>query len=254
MKYIDCHLHINFPDYDSDRDSVIKKTLAEDVWMINIGTSNKTSEEVVSISNEYDKGVYSIVGIHPAEEEYDLEIIKKLTLNKKVVGIGETGLDYFRNPNKEKQVELFEGQIDIANEVKKPLMLHIRDEGGSLDAYKDTLSILKRKTKVPGNAHFFAGSIDEAKEFLSIGYNISFTGVITFTNDYDEVIEYTPIDRILSETDSPFVAPEPYRGTRNEPIYVKEVVRRISEVKGLDIEETRQILALNAKKFFTLDT
>jgi TatD DNase family protein len=123
-------------------------------------------------------------------------------------------------------------------------MLHIRD------AYEDSLSVLKQYPKARGNVHFFAGDYETAKKFIDIGFTLSFTGVITFTNSYDEVIKNIPLNMIMSETDSPFVAPIPYRGKRNEPIYVKEVVKKIAEIRGEDIEKVKTAIIANTKRVF----
>jgi TatD DNase family protein len=192
-------------------------------------------------------------------EDFDCDYYKKLAQNGKVVAIGECGLDYYRVKNKElgikKQIDAFEQHISLALELDLPLMVHCRPTPGSMDAYKDTFEILNsyfliHNSKLRGNVHFFAGSCQEAKKFLDIGFTISFTGVITFANSYDEVIENTPLDMILSETDCPYVAPAPYRGKRNEPIYVREVVRQIAEIKKLPFGEVQKRLVQNALRVF----
>ena len=162
------------------------------------------------------------------------------------MGIGECGLDYFRlsEETKKKQYNAFEEQIALSQEVGKPLMLHIRN------AYDDALAILKKNPGAKGNVHFFAGSWEIARQFLDIGFTLSFTGVVTFTRDYDDVIKNTPLDMIMSETDSPYVAPVPHRGKRNESLYVAEVVKRIAEVRGEDVEMVRAALAQNARRVF----
>lgn len=249
-EYIDCHAHLNFPDYDQDRDQVIKNTKEQDTWVINIGTNQKTSGEVVELAKN--DGMYSIIGTHPTEkEEFDEEFFRGLN-NEKVVGVGEVGLDYFRLDDKDRQQELFIKHIEFANSINKPLMLHIRPSREGMESYKDSLKILKQYAKVPGNAHFFAGSKEDAKGFLDLGYNISFTGVITFTSDYDELVKYVPLESILSETDSPFVSPAPHRGKRNEPLYVKEVVQSLSRIKGMELEEVKEKVVENAFGFFNL--
>ncbi len=166
----------------------------------------------------------------------------------KVVAIGECGLDYYRmEPESiEKQKKAFIEQVELANEIGKPLMLHIRN------AYKDALEILKQYAKVKGDVHFFAGTSEDAKGFLDFGFTLSFTGVITFTHDYDEVIKNIPLDMIMSETDSPYVTPVPYRGKRNEPSYVREVVKKIAEIKGLPEEEVAKAIIANAKRVFAI--
>jgi len=252
-EYIDCHAHLNFPDYDRDREEVIEGTL-KSTWVVNVGTNRETSEEVVELTKH--EGMYAVIGTHPTEtEEFDKEFYLNLAENKKVVGIGEVGLDYFRlkEDTKEKQRELFIKHIELANGLKKPLMLHLRSSQGDTESYQDALKILKRYAKVPGNAHFFAGSIEDAKGFLDLGYNLSFTGVITFTQDYDELVRYVPLGSILSETDAPYVAPAPYRGQRNEPRRVKEVIKSLARIKGLDLEDVRKRVLDNAISFFRLD-
>lgn len=184
---------------------------------------------------------------------------EKLVINPKVVAIGECGLDYYRldmgshsaKAMRDEQINLFKQQIEFALKYDKPLMLHCRE------AYDDVLEILEEYKKqygikLQGNAHFFAGTLEQARKFIDLGFTISFTGVITFTNDYDEVIKNIPIESILSETDAPFVAPVPYRGKRNEPSFVIEVVKKLAEIKGLNEEETRLILLQNAKRVFNL--
>jgi TatD DNase family protein len=185
-----------------------------------------------------------------------------------VVGIGECGLDYYRcTPESiSTQKEAFIRQIELANEFQKPLMLHIRNNEkkelidgreGIPNAYTDALELLKKYSKVSprqggarGDVHFFAGTWEEAKSFLDFGFTLSFTGVITFTDDYDEIIKNTPLDMIMSETDSPYVTPVPFRGKRNEPSYVKEVVKKIAKIKNMPEEEVAQVVISNARRVF----
>ena len=158
-------------------------------------------------------------------------------------------MDYFKLEDesiKERQKELFKQHIKLAKEVGKPLMLHIRD------SYDDVLNILESEQAGRAHAHFFAGSWEVAQKFLARGDTISFTGVITFTNAYDEVVKNTPIESLMAETDAPFVAPAPYRGKRNEPAYVVEVYKKIAALKGLPEEEVRGALLANAKRVFRL--
>ena len=223
----------------------------------------------------YENGVYAIIGLHPVHtgksfhdekelgeggkaftsrgEDFDYEYYKKLAEHPKAVGIGECGLDYYRleTGSEQKQKQAFSAHIALANGTKKPLMLHVRSGSGK-SAYREALSILKREAKVGGNFHFFAGSWDEAREVLDAGFYLSFTGVLTFARTYDEIVKNTPIDRIMSETDSPYVAPVPYRGKRNEPLYVKEVVKAIAQVRGADEESVRAQLLKNAEIFFSI--
>jgi TatD DNase family protein len=277
-KYIDIHSHVNFKAFDEDRDAVIRRALDSDTWVINVGTQIDTSRKAVEMAHEYDEGVYAIIGLHPIHtgasyhdekelgeggieftsrgEIFDKEKYLELLRDPKVVAVGECGLDYYRCTPETiaKQKEAFIGQIEIANEIGKPLMLHIRNnpEDKTNDAYADTLEILKEHSKVKGDVHFFAGSPDVARAFVEFGFTLSFTGVITFTNDYDEVIRQTPLDMIMTETDSPYVSPKPYRGKRNEPVYVQEIARKIAEIKGLDPEIVAETIISNAKRVFRI--
>jgi TatD DNase family protein len=263
MKYIDNHSHLNLPEFDNDYVEVYKRAVEDGVQVINVGTDKMSSKKAVDLADEL--GCFAIVGLHPNEftEGFDYEYYKSLAIHPRVVGIGECGLDYYRSEEdtKEKQKEVFKKQIELALEVDKPLMLHIRDSGTG-DAYRDVLSILTtyyslRNTRIRGDVHFFAGSLDIAKEFLALGFTLSFTGAITYpprkgevANQYEEIIKHAPLDRILSETDCPFVAPVPYRGQRNEPRYVVEVVKKIAEIKGLSIDVVSEQLIENSRKLF----
>lgn len=270
VKYIDIHSHVNFKAFDEDRDEVIHRALKNDTWVVNVGTQVDTSRKAVEMANQYEEGVYAIIGLHPIHtgasyhdtkelgdegkafvsrgEIFDKEFYRELLKDPKVVGIGECGLDYYRcTPESiSKQKEAFTEQIKLANEFNKPLMLHIRN------AYSDALEILKEHSRVKGDVHFFAGNWQEAKAFLDFGFTLSFTGVITFTHDYDEVIRNTPLDMIMSETDAPYVTPTPYRGKRNEPSYVKEIVKKIAEIKNLPEDEVAKTIIANTKRVFTL--
>ncbi len=274
MHYIDTHTHVNLAAFRDDFDAVIRRALENDVWMVNVGTQYSTGARAVELADRYPEGVYATVGLHPIHtsasfhdtdelgedgtaftsrgEVFDIEAYRKLATHPKVLAIGECGLDYFRDPSHEergKQIEAFEAQIALANEVGKPLMLHLRSGKGG-NAYRDAHAILKRTAKVRGNAHFFAGSLTDAHLFWDMGYSTSFTGVITFTHDYDEVVRAAPAERIHAETDAPYVAPKPHRGTRNEPLYVREVVARMAELRGVEEEEWRERLWENAKAFY----
>ena len=269
-KYIDIHSHMNFAAYDSDREVVIRRALEADVWMINVGTQQDTSSQAVSLSEKYENGLYATVGLHPIHsaksfhdkdelgdggkeftsrgEIFVPEVYRKLSAHKKVVAIGECGLDYYRldENTKELQKKNFIAQIELANEIQKPLMLHIRH------AYTDAYEILKTYARIPANLHFFAGTYDEAKLFLDLGFTFSFTGVITFAREYKEVIQKLPLDRIMSETDCPYVTPIPFRGERNEPAHVREVVKKIADIKNISVEALQEQLVKNAMRFFSL--
>ncbi|HEY1037680.1 MAG TPA: TatD family hydrolase [Candidatus Paceibacterota bacterium] len=262
-EYIDVHAHVNFPDYDADRDEVISRSLDAGTWLINVGTSLATSQKIVEIAERYEQGVYAIVGLHPThveEERFDIVAFEKLVAHPKTVGVGECGIDLFRLPEElnneidrarvyKNQEEDFLKQIDLAVKYDKPVMIHARE------SYQDILKVLDAAfithgAKLRGNAHFFAGSIEEAKAFLDRGFTVSFTGVITFAAQYRELVKWVPLDRMLSETDCPFVTPVPFRGKRNEPLYVQEVVKKIAEIKELPIEEVKKALLDNARRQF----
>ena len=269
MKYYDCHTHVNFVAFKDDREEAIKRAAEAEVGMIVIGTQFDTSSDAVKLAEGHDD-VYAAIGLHPIHstksyhdqkelgeggkeftsrgEEFDFAAYEKLGQSPKVVAIGECGLDYYRleEDTKKKQEETFVQQIELANTLGKPLMLHIRN------AYEDALALVKAHAKVKGDVHFFAGDWSIAKQFLDIGFTLSFTGVVTFTHDYDEVVKNAPLDMLLSETDAPYVSPKPYRGKRNEPAYVVEVVKTIAGIRGESLEKVRDQLAANARRVFGL--
>lgn len=228
-----------------------------------LGPIGKESTRIVDFGDATESRAKSAspkftTGFTSRGEVFSKEAYRELLKNPKVVGIGECGLDYYRldADSIEKQKKNFIEQIELANEFNKPLMLHIRSADAKAlagkQAYKDAHDILKEHAKVTGNVHFFAGTQEEAQMFLDLGFTLSFTGVITFTHDYDEVIKNTPLDMILSETDCPYVTPVPNRGKRNEPVYVREVTKKIAEIKGLPEEEVASALVANACRVFTL--
>ena len=284
IKYFDSHTHLQFAAFDNDRDEILKKTLNEGVGMVNIGTQFETSKKAVELAHKYDnnplfsKFIYATVGLHPIHtsksfydeselgapknnnkeltseaEIFNYDTYKELSKDPKVVAIGECGLDYFRIENKnqkEKQIEAFEKQILLSFEIKKPLMIHCRS------AFSDLITILeKNKNKFnnpPGIIHFFSGNKDEAIKLLNLGFYFTFGGVITFVRDYDKVIKLIPNDKILSETDAPYVTPMPYRGKRNEPRYVKEVIKKLAEIKNIEEEKINEQILKNVIKVFKI--
>lgn len=269
MKYFDAHTHVNFVAYNDDREEVLARAQEAGVGMNIVGTQIDTSKSAVELAEKHEH-VYATIGLHPIHttksyhdkqelgeggkeftsrgEVFDIEAYKTLGASKKVIAVGECGLDYYRveENTKDVQTRIFVEHIELANTLKKPLMLHIRN------AYEDALEVVRAHAKVQGDVHFFAGNWDVAKQFLDLGFTLSFTGVLTFTSDYDEVVRNTPLDMLLSETDAPYVTPVPYRGKRNEPTYVVEVVRAIARIKGIDEEECRGALMANAKRVFGL--
>lgn len=252
FKFFDTHSHLNFSDFNEDREEVIKKTLENGVKIIIVSVSFEDSKKAVEIASRYERGVYASVGLHPTDkgqlEEVDWESYKKLASQPKVVAIGECGLDAFKRKAEdlERQKEIFNKQIGLALELDMPVIVHCRD---THEEILDILSVYKNP-KLRGVIHFFSGSFEQARKYFDLGFLISFTGVITFTRDYDEVIKKAPLEKIMAETDAPFVAPMPYRGQRNEPLYVKEVIKKIAEIKGISIEEAAKATTDNARRLF----
>jgi TatD DNase family protein len=258
IKYIDIHSHLNFPDYDNDREEVIFRMKENGIGTITIGTSLESSRSAVEQSRQHEN-LWAAIGVHPgddADADFDELEFEKLVQDPKVVAFGECGLDYGKSgvieeDEKRRQKALFEKQINFASKWNKPLMIHARSSNA------DILEILVSKKKewgenLKGNAHFFTGSVDEAKKYFDLDFSISFTGVITFARDYDEVVRFAPLSLIMAETDAPFVSPVPWRGKRNEPSYVIEVVKKIAEIKGQEEHILRDILKENAVAKFGL--
>ena len=264
IKFFDVHSHVNFSYFDEDREAVMTRMKEAGVATITVGVDSASSKQAVTLAEQYDN-IWVSIGLHPMDnqkESFDPQDYADLVQHPKVVAIGECGLDYFRikgdtEKEKKRQEQNFIKQIEFAIEYDKPLMLHCRQSRGTLDAYEDVLSILNsyfkiHASKLRGNVHFFVGSVAVARLFLDIGFTLSFPGVITFASDYDKVVASAPIDMILSETDAPFAAPVPYRGKRNEPLYVKEVVRRIAQLRKEPYENVKEQLVSNALRVFNI--
>ena len=279
MEYIDSHAHLNFTIYNADRKEVIERTKEGGIYVINVGTQKNTSQFATLLAKEHEN-LWAIVGLHPIytsesfqdEDEigkggteftsyvevFDSDYYRNLAhSSSRVIGIGECGLDYYHSSKEThaSQEIAFRAQIKLALELDLPLMLHIRPSPGSMDAYYDALNILKEyslNSKLRGQTHFFAGNLDIMKSFINLGFYISFTGVITFTEMYEEIIKKVPMNRILSETDAPYVSPHPYRGKRNEPLYVKEIVHKIALIKKVSIKEMTECIMKNARCLYRL--
>lgn len=279
MEYFDAHTHAQFEAFKDDWQQVIQRALDQGIGLINVGTQKDTSRIAVETAHAFPEGVYAAVGLHPVHtdksfhdaqelgatdgakgftsrgEQFDAAYYKELALDPKVVAIGECGLDYFRvegdiNDKKQRQKEAFEAQIALAHEVGKPLMIHCRE------AFADLIDMLgARRAQLaaePGVIHFFTGTADDARKLLDLGFSFTFGGVITFARSYDEALKMLPADRILSETDAPYVSPEPYRGKRNEPAYVVEAVKKLAAIKGLEVPEMAQTILANAHRIFAI--
>ncbi len=239
----DAHTHIHFSAYNKDRDQVIKRAQDAGVKMIAVGTNLETSKSAIAIAEKYPEDIWATVGFHPTEKNFDLESFEKIANHKKVVAIGECGLDYFRNnnPPKNEQREIFLKQAEMARQLKKPLMIHCRPSKDTDDAYNDLLELMTgSQWQMIKIVHFFNGSLAVTKKLFDAGFYFTFGGVITFIRDYDEVIKFLPIEKIMLETDAPYVSPVPYRGQRNEPLYVLEVAKKMAEIKNLALEDVIQ--------------
>lgn len=264
--FIDIHSHIHDKAFDGDRDAVLAEMKERGFFTITVGTDSIESRKAIECAEKYDN-VWATVGMHPVDnrkEEFDKETYRTLLMHPKVVALGECGLDYFHIKNFEgnkdaevdRQQRLFVEQIELAAECDKPLMLHGRPDEG-MDAYEDMLRILtsanaKHGAKVRGNAHFFVGTPDIARQFNELGFTISFSGVITFAAMYEEIVRTLPLEMVHAETDSPYATPSPHRGKRNTPLYVEHVYEKIAELKGIDTEAVRLQLLENAQRTFGL--
>ncbi|MFA6183552.1 MAG: TatD family hydrolase [Parcubacteria group bacterium] len=286
---IDSHAHVNFNAFKNDGDEVIKKCLDNNVWVVNVGAEIRTSTRAVEYANRYDEGVYAIVGLHPIHvklhdnnlpdetdnenikyrEKFDYQKYLTLTQDKKVVAIGEVGLDYHHFEDNatdlekekiiKKQKEIFIEFIKLANEIDKPIVIHCwgvkskeEFDYARTDAYADLLEILKEHPVTKsGIVHSFIGSYKTAREFRELGFKLSFNGIITYSESYDKVLTDTPIEDILVETDCPYLTPSPLdKSERNEPMNVKYVVEKIAKVKDMEVEEVIKIVEKNTREVF----
>ncbi len=262
-RYVDAHCHIQFDQYAHDETELINRMGEENVSGIVVGVDHSSSMKALALAEKHEH-LYASVGLHPnhaGDELFHEDEYRALTKHPKVVAIGECGLDFFRPAEvneevKRAQKELLKKHIEFATVLDKPLIIHARPSKGSMDAYREVIDVLKEeKIKYPrlrGDIHFFVGGLEEAKALIALDFTISFTAVITFARDYDEVIKSVPLTSILSETDAPYVAPVSRRGTRNDPLAVIEVVQKIAEIRREDPETVRATLLANAQRLFAL--
>jgi len=282
---IDTHAHINFAAFKEDADEAIRRALDNDTWMILVGSEFKTSNRALNFANRYEKGVYAAIGLHPIHlqeglvesadedngeysfkpqaEEFDYGSYEKLAKFQKVIAIGEIGLDYYHlDPTKDmaaakrKQQEVFAAQLLLARNLELPVIIHCRQAHDDLLAmlqdFKKEYGHLLPATKPWGVVHCFSGDEDLAWQYFNLGLLISFTGLITFSRKWDDLIRKTPLERMMIETDSPYMTPEPYRGQRNEPLLVQYVAARIAEIKGVKIEKVAEITTATARNLFNI--
>ncbi len=278
---IDVHCHLNFHSFEKDYDQVIKTAFEAGVTkIINVGTKIDSSQKAIELAQKYDSPageLYAIVGVHPHHADKPLlgchpelvsgsndwlKHLERIAQNSKVVGIGEIGMDYFRYKSNDivdpkLQKEVFIKQIELAYKLKLPLQIHNRHAG------KDILDILMNHKSYllnpPGMFHCMSGNLDFLKKVLNLGFYVGFDGNITYSGlapgedtDLKDLAKYTPLDRILVETDSPFLAPEPFRASRNKPEYVIITAKFIAEIKGVSFETIEAKTTQNATKLFTL--
>ncbi len=281
MKFIDTHAHINFKSFQDDGDEVITRALSEKTGMILVGAEYKTSKRALEYANRYEGGVYASVGLHPLHlekivadegdeggfetrgEVFSRDNYEKLSNFEKVVAIGEIGLDYYHiklsadiERIKQKQKQVFYEQLLLARELDLPVIIHCRiahiDLLALLKKFKEKNRDLVPKDRPWGVVHCFSGDEDLAWEYFNLGLMISFTGLITFSKQWDDLIRKMPSDKFMIETDCPFMTPEPYRGHRNEPVLVKHVAERVAEIRKTDLEKIAEISTNNARHFFEI--
>ncbi|MBS4193438.1 TatD family hydrolase [Bacillus sp. FJAT-49705] len=254
--FFDTHAHLNAEQYNDDLREVIDRALGEGVSrIVVVGFDRPTIEKAMELSEQYDF-IYASVGWHPVDAidmtNEDLKWIEELTQHPKVVALGEMGLDYYWDKSpKDIQKQVFRKQIQLAKKVKLPIIIHNRE------ATADIVEILKEEgaEEVGGIMHCFSGSPEIAKECVEMNFYISLGGPVTFKNARKpkEVAEAIPLEKLLIETDCPYLAPHPYRGKRNEPSYVKLVAEQIAEIKGVTLEEVAEATTSNAKKLFGIN-
>ncbi|MFZ5982350.1 MAG: TatD family hydrolase [Patescibacteria group bacterium] len=275
MKLIDTHAHVNFNAYKDDAEAVLKRAFENDTGVINVGSEFRTSQRAVEMAERYESGVYAAIGLHPihlsseayhdrvdeyeevdfipAVEEYDADKYQELAKSPKVVAIGEIGLDYFHaEDNKELQKKVFREQIDLACELNLPIIVHCRK------AHDDIIEILRDKKKEHGQklrgvVHCFTGNLKQAEIYTTeLNFYLGWNGIITFTDAYDKVLQNIDLKYFVVETDCPYLTPIPFRGKRNEPLYVEKVAEKIAEIKGKTLQKIAEITSENARNLFNI--
>ena len=251
MKIFDTHSHYDDEAFDGDREELINTIIENDVvGVINCAADMKSVKTTIELTKKYPM-FYGAVGVHPCSaNEINEETIEKLRIsakNERIVAIGEIGLDYYYddNPSKEIQKSAFRAQMQLAKELSKPVIVHIRD------AHEDALKILEEFEEVRGIIHCFSGSVEIARKCVKIGYMLGIGGVVTFKNARRlvEVVKEIPMEHLLLETDCPYMAPVPHRGERNNSMYISEVIKKIAEIKSTSEEEVANIALRNSQKF-----
>ncbi len=278
---IDTHAHVNFNSFKDDAKETLQRALDNGTWVINVGSQIDTSRQAVELANQFEQGVYAVIGLHPEhthsqfvdeeethfksrEEDFDINLYSELVKNPKVVGVGECGLDYYRLPEdkslheevKQKQIAAFRKQIRFAKEHNKVLVVHSRPEKGRDELYKDMLRVFmeEKVSEMRFEVHSYTHTPEYLQKFLELGAYVSFNGIITFdkTGNMEKLVQMAPLEKILLETDCPYLSPVPMRGKRNEPVFVKHVAEKVAEIKKLPVQEIEEITTANAKKLFNI--
>jgi len=253
----DTHSHIQYNKFDDDRVEVLQRAKDSGVKMICVGTDYEMSQKAIYLAEKHE-GIWASVGLHPndnLDEKYDSNVYEELARHPKVVAIGEIGLDYYRTPDEEQQriqKARFQEQISLAVRLNKPLIIHCREAHTGMIEVIGNWKLEIGNSALRGVIHSFTGTREEAQKYLELGFYIGLNGIITFTDQYNEIVENIPLKRILLETDAPFLTPIPHRGKRNEPSYVKFVAERIAEIKKLSLAEVESVTDMNAKELFNL--
>ena len=254
MRLFDTHAHYDSGAFNADRMEVLASMPEAGVELIlNPGCDLPSSQTAVELAEKF-PFVYAAVGVHPSDcegfSQNTLDGLRTLAAHPKVRAVGEIGLDYYwkDNPPREFQREVFHAQLELAEELQLPVIVHDRE------AHQDCLEVVQAHPKVTGVYHCYSGSLEDAKTLVKLGWMLSFTGVVTYKNARRslEVIDWLPMDRIMIETDSPYLTPEPFRGKRNDSRKVYRVAETIAQVKGLEAEEVARITLENGKRFFEI--
>jgi len=256
MMLIDSHAHLEMPEFKKDLEAVIQRAKESGIeYIFTVGTEEKDWKRALEIADSH-PSIYAILGVHPhnAKEINDrtYPMLRELCLNGKVRAFGEIGLDFFRNLSpRDVQLKRFREQIGLAKELELPVVIHDRE------AHQETLEILKseRAGECGGIIHCFSGDYEMAKTCMDMGFYISVPGSITFKNaeGFREVVRRIPLESLLVETDAPFLTPEPFRGKRNEPSYVRYTAQRVAEVKNISFEKMAEVTTQNAMRVYRLD-
>ena len=253
MFLTDTHAHLDFPQFDSDREEAIERALAAGVGIIiNVGADLASSRRAVALAEAHPQ-IYAAVGVHPHDAktltEEVLTELRELARHPQVVAIGEIGLDFYRDLSpRDVQRQAFERQLALARELDKPVIIHDRE------AHAEVMDTLRRWQGLRGVLHCFSGGLEMARRAVELGFYISIAGPVTFKNArrLPEIVRQLPLERLLIETDCPYLAPHPHRGERNEPAYVRLVAEAVAEIKGLPLEEVARVTTANTQTLFGL--